>query len=127
MDYQNFIREVNRLGFIRANPVKADAGVKAVLGILASMMEEPDARQLTERLPEPLTFEKLYGHQANIKRISADQYIEEIREQLNLKSDEAREFIRTVLHITREMLGNGLLIELGKKLPSDWKEIILSS
>src|SRR5436309_1356740 len=62
MDYQQFIQETRKLDFI-PDEETADAAVKAALGVLASRLDEEHARKFTAKLPEPLTYERLRGHQ----------------------------------------------------------------
>lgn len=54
MEYEDFIRAVSELDFIQ-DEEEADSAVKAALGILASRLDEEEARKLTEYLPNPLT------------------------------------------------------------------------
>jgi hypothetical protein len=51
----------SKLDFISDEPM-GDAVVKAVMGILASSLEQGLAHALAESLPEPLTYERLRGH-----------------------------------------------------------------
>lgn len=123
MDYQEIIRRVKELDFI-GDEETADAAVKAVLGILASRLDEVQARRLTESLPEPLTLERLRGHQKRIEEISVAQYIAEIGTQFKISTDQANTLINTVLHIAKEATGDGVLVEIENRLPSDWAETI---
>jgi uncharacterized protein (DUF2267 family) len=94
--------------------------IKAILGILASRMEEEPARKLTDKLPEPLTLQKLRSHQSNVTPLSAENYTVEIREQFKITLDQARTLVNTVLHIAKDDVGQDVFDEIEKYLPTDW-------
>ncbi|MBE9168223.1 DUF2267 domain-containing protein [Pleurocapsales cyanobacterium LEGE 06147] len=123
MEYQQFTQEVENLDFISERDT-ADAAVKAVLGILASRMEESDAQKLTEQLPEPLTLEKLRSHQQRIINISVDQFFEEISTQFKLSVEQARTLANRVFHLTKDAVGNETVNEIQSHLPSDWASVL---
>jgi uncharacterized protein (DUF2267 family) len=126
MEYAQFIEHVVNLEFIPDRDT-ADAAVKAVLGILASRLEEPEARMLTEKLPEPLNLERLRGHQVRPHGISVEQYISEVGEQFRLSEDQAEILIKTVLHLVKDELGAVTVSEFESLLPADWRATIESS
>ena len=123
MEYNDFIEDVMSLGFI-SDEYTADAAVKATLGILASKMKEEEAKKLTAELPDPLTLEKLRGHQQRVTPTTVEQYIEEISDEFLLNHEEARELVDTVLHTAKDAVGGETLSEIEKKLPPDWAEIL---
>lgn len=123
MDYDDFIEQVKELEFIESER-EADAAVKAVLSFLASRMEEKDAKLMTEHLPEPLTYDKLRGHQANVTDITAGEYIAEIADQFNLDEDQAHELVDTVLITAKEALGDDVVSDLERRLPADWADVL---
>ncbi len=104
MEYEEFIDRIKELDFI-PNEDTADAGIKAVLGILASSMSETRAKDLLGRLPHPLNLEKLRGHQKTPTPVSVDVYISEIAEQFSLTHDQARTLINQVMTILEEATG----------------------
>ena len=122
MEYDEFIEEVLDLDFME-DEEEADAAVKAVLGVLTSNMPEPQARTFAERLPDPLTLEKLRG-QRKMTQISADQYLAVISDQFDIDDFQARTLIRVVLQVAREAVGNETFAELEEYMPSDWVEIM---
>lgn len=122
MEYEDFIRAVSELDFIQ-DEEEADSAVKAALGILTGRLDEEEARKLTEDLPNPLTYEKLRGHQLNIKDISAEEYISEIADQFSLDEDQAQELVSTVLQVAKEAIGYETVAELEQHLPEDWAEV----
>ncbi|RJP23244.1 MAG: DUF2267 domain-containing protein [Candidatus Abyssobacteria bacterium SURF_5] len=126
MEYDRFIEEVKNLEFI-PNRDTADAAVKAVLGILASRLEEAEAQKLVEKLPGPLTLERLRGHQVRPEKISVEEYIIEIAQQFRIAGDQAETLIKTVLHLAKDLLGDETMSELEHALPSDWKATIESA
>lgn len=123
MEYNDFLTRVQNLGFIHTQD-RADAATKAVLGILASRMKEEDARRLVDRLPEPLTYDKLRGHQANATNITAQQYVDEIAEQFHLDREEAKALVATVLHAARETVGEDTFQQFSKHVPPDWAAVL---
>ncbi len=123
MDYDDFIEQVKELGFIDSEK-EADAAVKAVLGLLAGRMEEPDARLMAEHLPDPLSFEKLRGGQEDVTDITAGEYISEIADEFNLDENQALELVDTVLVVAKEAMGETTVSDLERRLPSDWAEIL---
>lgn len=124
MEYIEFVKQVRDLDFI-ADETSADAAVKAVLGILASELREPQARILAEKLPAPLTFEKLRSHQRKTAiMISADDYIQEIADQFNLNREQAKQLVGKVLHLAKITVGSEGMDAVEKTLPDDWKKMI---
>lgn len=126
MEYEDFIDDVVDLDFIE-DPDVADSAVKAVLGILTSTLDEPQARKLTESLPDPLSYDRLRGHQANPLSLSMDEYCEEVSAQLNLNPEQARELIDTVFHTTKEAVGEDVIEELEDDMPPEIAEEILNA
>lgn len=126
-DYREFIQEVNALDFIK-DEATADAAVKAVLGILVSRLEEPQAYRLTETLPAPLSLGRLRGHQtATALMISFEQYIKEISVQFRLNYEQAHLLVNTVLRRTRKTIDRTLLDELITHLPPDWSAAVIQA
>lgn len=123
MEYEDFIDDVSDLDFIQDRDI-ADAAVKAVLGILASRVKESEAKKLTEDLPDPLTLERLRGHQRRVTPISAEQFVDEIGAQFSLNRDQARELVNTVLHTAKDAVAEETISELEEKLPSDWAGMV---
>ncbi len=123
MEYTEILKRISKLDFIN-DVLTADAAVKAVLGILASRLEEDKARKFTEKLPEPLTLQKLRSHDRRIEPISVDYYISSISVQFKITNDQARTLVQNVLHIAKEATGDGVLVEIEQYLPSDWAETI---
>lgn len=54
MEYRDLVKAVKELHFIK-DEAMAKATVKAVLGVLASRLEEEVAQEFAESLPEPST------------------------------------------------------------------------
>lgn len=123
MDYQQFIQKVKEFDFIE-NDEQADAAVKAVLGTLASRLREPEAHKMTEKLPEPLTYEKLRGQQVYTTPISVDEYERSIGQQFHIGQENARKLIRTVFDTAKDAIGNETVKELEKALPDDWARLM---
>lgn len=87
-------------------------------------MEEPDAKKFTDKLPEPLTLEKLRSHQVNITDISVEQFVEEIRTQFGFNDEQSRLLANKVFHITKEAIDSTTINEVEQHLPSDWSMML---
>lgn len=123
MEYPSYIKQVTDLEFIKDEQT-ADAAIKAVLGILASRMEEEDARKLCQSLPQPLDCNILRGHQVRPLEISVDQYFIEIGNQFNLDYNQARVLVTRVLHCVKESLERPVIDEVEEGLPGDWSRTL---
>lgn len=121
MEYVRFIDEVKKFDFIGSEE-RADSLVKAVLGILASSVDEETARKFTERLPDPLTFEKLRGHQARPVEITMEEFFSEIGAQFKINPDEAKTAVDAVFHLVKEAVGAHTLSEVEYSMPPDVAE-----
>jgi uncharacterized protein (DUF2267 family) len=119
MQYQKFIAEMLEFEFVWSRSL-ADGMVKAVLGILASRVDEAAARKMTAKLPEPLTFERLRGHQQRQISITFEECKTEIADQFQLNREQADLLIHRVLHLARETTGAALFAEIEERLPADW-------
>lgn len=122
MEYEQFLDAATELPFIPDRET-ADAAVKAVLGILASKLDEEQAHQLTDNLPEPLNYQRLHSHQARKLPISADEYIAVICEQFKLDDIQASELIQETLRVTKAAVKDKIQ-ELTSRLPADWSALI---
>ncbi|RJQ80627.1 MAG: DUF2267 domain-containing protein [Desulfobacteraceae bacterium] len=119
MEYTQIIEKLKQLDFIQED-AKADAAAKAVLGIVASSLDEENARRLTEPLPEPLTIEKLRSHQENPTPVSFEDCAAELEVQFNLQKNEARDLIHTVIDTAKEAIGSENIAAIRGSLPEDW-------
>ncbi len=95
MKYENLIYAVRRCDFIK-DAETANAAIKAILGIVAGILEEEDARRLTASLPELLTFQRL-PRQKETRLNSLPQFIQEIGQGFKLSDLQAGLLILTVL------------------------------
>jgi len=118
MDYGKLLEAVQELDFI-PDPKTADAAVKAVLGILASAMEENLAREFTESLPGPLTYDRLRGHQARPLEINADRYIGHLAAHFRLPEEQARLLITKTLALAKEQAEKAELKQIIYTLEQD--------
>lgn len=121
MEYARFIDEVKKLDFIGSED-RADALIKASLGILASSMEEKEARKFTGKLPEPLTFEKLRSHQARPVEITIEEFFSEIGAQFRINPEQAKTAVDTVFHLVKEAVGAHTVSEAEYSMPPDVAE-----
>lgn len=122
MDYHEMTRRVRRLDFIR-NEQTADAAVKAVLGILASRLNEEHARKITGKA-EFLLQDRASDDQKRIQTITVAEHISQVRSQFKLTIHQARILVRNVLYFAKEASGETALAEIRKSLPADWSEAI---
>ena len=119
MDYENFLKAVEEMDFIESRE-HADSVIKGVFGILASELDEAHAKILTERLPEPLTMEKLRGMQKYRLRISFDQYLEEISGEFGIARDQAEKLVDALFGMMLESVDMDAFNEIKSNLPDDW-------
>jgi uncharacterized protein (DUF2267 family) len=121
MDYQRFLDGVKRLQFIRTEQ-EADAAIKAVLGILASSMNQEQAEKFASRLPEPLTIKTLRSHQARPLDITIEEFFDEIGAEFNLNPDQAKKLVDTVFRLTKDAVGEETITEVEFDMPADVAE-----
>jgi uncharacterized protein (DUF2267 family) len=123
MDYDEIIRRVRRLDFIK-NDETANAAVKAVHGILVSRLSEEQTRQFAEKFPEHLSLETLEGDPKRMETISVTEYTARICAQFKISVYQARTLMRTVLYFTKEAAGDNVMLDFKKSLPVDWADAI---
>jgi uncharacterized protein (DUF2267 family) len=121
MNYQSFIAEVQESGIIKDN-VTAGRLIKAVLGLLTSEIKEKTAHRLADRLPEPLTYERLREHQKNPLNISFEESVSEISNQFNIRPIDAKQLINKIYHAVKLELDSSSIEEIKGNLPSEWAE-----
>ena len=119
MRYEIMLNRVLReLNFVPDREM-ADAAIKAVWGILISSLDEELAKRVSHELPEPLTLERLRGHQQRPAAPSCEELIEEIRVHFSLTHEQADELVRTVIKTGEQMLGNRVFNDLRSSAPKD--------
>jgi uncharacterized protein (DUF2267 family) len=123
MEFRDLMKAVNELAFVK-DEVMAEAAVKAVLGVLASRLEEEVAKEFVESLPEPFDFEALRGEQADVTDLSVQQYRNTIADQFHLERDDAWQLVRTVLYMVRDGFSDEVIEDLQDTLPSDWQRLL---
>jgi uncharacterized protein (DUF2267 family) len=121
MDYQRFLDGVKRLQFIRTEAA-ADAAVKAVLGILASSMNQEQAEKFVSRLPEPLNIKTLRSPQARPIDITIEEFFDEIGAEFNLNPDQAKKLVDTVFRLTKNAVGEETITEVEFDMPAEVAE-----
>jgi len=120
MDYQEFVQEVLKLGFIK-DETMAGKAIKTVLGVLASKLEETQAMMLAQNLPQPLELEELKNHQIQPLPIPVEESIDAIGAKLHLDDGQARILVNRVLHLAKKAIGDtGTITEIERDLPMDW-------
>ena len=112
MEYNQMLQKVQELDFV-SNKDTADAMIKSVLGHLASRMKEAQARKFTQDLPQPLSLEKLRGHQVNNPTISLDQFVNDLRDQFHITNEQVQSLIKTILHTVKNRCIFRPYIQLG--------------
>ncbi|MFP4162373.1 MAG: DUF2267 domain-containing protein [Chitinispirillaceae bacterium] len=123
MQYSAILMRVKSLPFVESEQ-KADAMVKSVLGHLASRMKEEQAKEFTKDLPEPLTEQELRGHQINVTTISLEQYVDDLKEQFKISTDQVQSLIRAVLHMVKEDTPSDHFAHWKEGLPSEWASML---
>ncbi len=121
MEYSRFVNAIKDLDFIGSTD-RADAVIKAILGILASSMDEEHARKLTEKLPRPLDFERLRGHQARPVDITIEEFFSEIGAQFRINPEQARTVVDAVFRLCKDAIGEETVSEIEYDMPPDVAE-----
>jgi uncharacterized protein (DUF2267 family) len=123
MEYQDFVSRARSFPFIRDTDT-AEAAVKATVGMLASRLDGARASLLANRLPEPLTFEKLRGDQVNQTSIEVEQGLNTLNTQFNLDHEQSNELLESMLSCVAEAVDNQTLDELKQGLSEDWRRLL---
>lgn len=121
MDYRTFLDAIKRLQFIRTEEA-ADAAIKAVLGILASSMNQEQAEKFISRLPEPLAIEPLRSPQAPQLDITIEEFFDEIGAEFKLNPEQAKKLVDTVFRLTKDAVGEETITEVEFDMPADVAE-----
>jgi uncharacterized protein (DUF2267 family) len=111
--------KVQSLSFI-PDTQTADSLIKAVLGHLASRMNERQARELTRGLPASLSYATLRGRQLGEANISTAQFREDIRRQFGLDDDQTAQAIGIITHVLKEEFPEQTIRQWEDRLPEDW-------
>lgn len=124
MEYDQLIQSVRRFAFIGNDEERADAAVKATMGILASRMSEQDAKEFANYLPEPLTLNTIRSHQQNPNRESLPDFFQIIAHQFNTDAAQAQSMVEAVLHTAKESLSPQQFNSWKRKLPAEWARFL---
>lgn len=120
---QDYYKEtVQALDFI-PDEETADKGIKAVLGILASKLDEQEAREFTAELPDYLDYETLRGHQKKPTPVSPYEAVEGIANELNLELGQANELMNKVISVAKEQ-AKGEVSDIAAQLSEDWRKAL---
>jgi uncharacterized protein (DUF2267 family) len=123
MNYDELIRRVRMLDFIR-NDQRAQAAVKAVLGILAGSLRDEQARKLAGKFPEHLALNSFGTDGRQIGAITVADHTASICAQFKISVHQARILVRNVLYFTKEVSGANDFPDIRNNLPNDWAEAI---
>jgi uncharacterized protein (DUF2267 family) len=122
MEYEKFINAVRRCDFIRDGDTAA-AAIRVVLEMVASRLEEEDARRLTASLPESLT-QRLPERREVRPKIPLSQVIREIGEHFKFSDLQAGLLILTVLHKAETLVEDTRLKTCLNRLSSEIDNIL---
>jgi hypothetical protein len=123
MDNHEMTRRVRKLDFIR-NDQTADAAVKAVLGILASRLNDEQAHKLAEKFPEHIVLNRFGSDDRSMQPVSVSEYTAGISAQYKISVHQARTLVRNVLYFAKVASGDSFILDIKKGLPIDWAEAI---
>lgn len=123
MKYEDFLEQARRSEFFRDEKT-IESAVKAVLGIMVSRLDEESARLLTSALPQPLTYDALRRPQARYRDITADEYVETIAEQFDLRKEHALRAVASILWIVKNELPREIYSQVSNTLTADWKDLL---
>lgn len=124
MEYDHLLQAAKKFSFIGNDEQQADAAVKAAMGILASRMTEEDAKEFANYLPEPLTLDKLRGHQRYQNQVSPKDHFQVLATQFNIDAEEAERMVKDVLQTAKESLSEGQYNSWKQKLPGEWNSFM---
>jgi uncharacterized protein (DUF2267 family) len=124
MEYNQLMQSVRKFNFIGDDEKKADAAVKATMGIIASRMSEEDAKEFGNYLPEPLTLDKLRSHQVYQNDVSPKEHCQIMANQFGINEEEAQRMVKGVLHTAREGLSEEQFNSWKRKLPGEWSSFL---
>ena len=117
------LRKISRArAAIRVCP-RPGLGLKAVCGILASRMDEANAREFTSHLPEPLTLDLLRGHQENPPNISVEDAATTLVQQFHISREQARELFTSLTRFARDVAGREIFNKAARDLSPDWVKL----
>ena len=124
MNYRSYMDQVMKLPFINDEKA-ADSAIKAVLGVLASKIDEDWAQELTNVLPPELDLATLRSHQQKPVMLSIDDFFASVATQMHLDWQQARDLVGRVFHCVKESdEGADIMGEIETKLPPDWAAIV---
>jgi uncharacterized protein (DUF2267 family) len=124
MNYRSYIDQVMKLPFIN-DAEAADSAIKAVLGVLASRLDEREARRLTDILPPELNYATLRGHQVHPVLFSTEEFIALVAHKFQLNRQQAGDLVFRVLHCVKESEeGAEAVDDVRTNLPADWGEVL---
>lgn len=123
MEYNELMQSVRKFNFI-GNEERADAAVKATMGIVASNMSEEDAKEFVNYLPEPLTLDRLRNHQVYQNKVSPKDHIQIVATQFNIAEGEAQKLVENVLSATKQGLSQEQVKTWKQKMPEDWSAFL---
>ncbi len=121
--YDSFVNAAFGLSFI-ADEETADAAIKAVIGMLASRLEEPAALRLAASLPDPLSLEKLRGKQIHVTDLSIEQYYDGLSRQFDITAEQAQVLAVTILRLVKEALDADGISAMAGSLPDEWRQLL---
>ncbi|MBD3318091.1 MAG: DUF2267 domain-containing protein [Chitinivibrionales bacterium] len=105
----------------------ADSLIKSIVGHLVSRVSEPVAVKITAKLPQPLTYNRLRGHQIGVTTISKEQYIEDVCEQFGLEEKTVEEASHIVLHEIKAEFSSDEIHAWEQEMPKGWVEMVESA
>ena len=100
----------------------AKESVKTVLGILASIMSDEDARTFVDDLPEYLNYKNLRGHQENLTAATPEDCKAILKDKLKISEEQAEELMLKIMSVvaTENKDKPG---DISKRLTGEWRNI----
>lgn len=105
MEFEEFVRRVQERAHL-ATPQEAELTAFVVLALLGERISGGEADDLYERLPEPLRTQLRVRvpRDKPARRMTADEYVERVAEELGVARDEAERRIRRVFDVVRKVV-----------------------
>ena len=123
MDYNEITNRICETTSIKERS-KAEDLVKGILGIIASQLEQEEAMRFSESLPEPLTYEKLVGHQEYPNDMNDDEFVKTVCNEFSLDETTAKDVIDVVTEEVMTQVPSDIKEEMGRQIDKSVRDII---
>lgn len=118
MGYEEFIDQVRRQAELGSSS-ETETAVRATLTTLGEYLDGDGEPNLTSHLPEELAEHLRREPSGRIVSSSLDTFVEEVGKREGANADEASAHARAVVDVLREAIGQDVVEDLRRRLPSE--------